>query len=119
VIGQPVDRYAQAEAEAAAAAAPPTVQPTAAAPKPSERAANAKQHTMLETRARAAGLSAGELANVILEAAGEQPRTWRSEDHASQTLGRLMGHLPARLVTAVKGGIDQAQVAKTAGSGQR
>ena len=57
---------------------------------------------MLEAKAKAKGLSSGELANLILGAAGDPPRVWRTEEHASQTLARLIDRLPARLVTQVK-----------------
>jgi hypothetical protein len=69
----------------------------------------ANQRTkLLEPRARAAGLSAGEFANVILQAAGEPPRTWRSDEHAEQTKNRLLDQLPARLKDAVLAGIAHA-----------
>jgi hypothetical protein len=101
-VSAPVDRYA--EAEAAHHAAP---QPVAAPAKPTERPANAKERGMLEARARAAGLSAGEFANVLLVAGDAPPRVWRTEEHAEQTLKRLLDRLPAKLVTAVKDGIGE------------
>ncbi len=76
-------------------------QPTAAEPKPSERAASAKQRGEIESEARKAKVSPGDLANIIVQAAGEEPREWRSPEHAEQTLDRLLDRLPARLVDAV------------------
>jgi hypothetical protein len=93
----------QAEGESPPSQAP---QPTAAPAKPSKRPANAAQRTMLETRARAAGLTACKFANVVLVAAGDQEREWMNEEHAENTLARLLDRLPASLVTAVKAGID-------------
>lgn len=88
-------------------------QPTARPPKPSERRITANQREkLLKPRARAAKLTAGEFANVILTAAGDQPREWKDEAHATQTLGRLLDQLPARLKDKVLEGIEQAKVAK-------
>jgi hypothetical protein len=110
VIGQPVDRYAQAEtAHAQLDINSNSVQPTAAAPRPSERAVTANQREkLLRPRARKAGLSAGQFANVILAAKGEAPRQWSSAEHAAQTLDRELDRLPARLKDAVLEGIAAA-----------
>lgn len=120
-VREPVDRYAQAEAlagssggeqgssDAGGAEASATRRPQAEPAKPTERRATAKQRAMLEARARAAKLQAGEFANVVLTCAGEPPRVWRTEEHAEQTLKRLLDHLPARLVTATKDGIGAAK----------
>ena len=81
----------------------------AAAPKPSERAVTANQREkLLKPRARKAGLTAGQFANVILVAKGEQERQWRSAEHASMTLDRELDRLPARLKDAVLEGIERA-----------
>jgi ERF superfamily len=88
-------------------------QPSAAAPKPSERVITADQREkLIKPRAAKAGLSDGELANVMLVAAGDEPRVWRSEDHATQTRDRLLDRLPMRLKDAVLDGIDAAGEAK-------
>lgn len=79
-------------------------QPTAAEPKP----ASAKQRTMLEAVATERALSPGDFANVVLVTAGEPPRVWQTDEHADQTLKRLLDKLPASLVTAVKTGIFDA-----------
>lgn len=83
--------------------------PKAATPKSGERRVTANQRTkLLEPRAQAAGLDAGQFANVILTAAGEPPRTWRNEQHAEETKKRLLDQLPARLKDAVLAGIAHA-----------
>jgi hypothetical protein len=66
---------------------------------------------MIEARARAADLTAAEFANVVLIAAGDEPRTWHEPGAAENTLGRLLDRLPAKLVDAVLAGIE----AKTEG----
>jgi hypothetical protein len=101
----PVDRYA--EAEAAAAESGSTVpQPTAKPAKASERPVTANQREkLLKPRARKAGLTAGQFANVILVAKGEAPRQWSSGEHASQALDFELDRLPARLKDAVLEGI--------------
>lgn len=99
--------------QSAAAAAPASSQPVAAAPKRSERAITANQREkLLRPTAQKAGLSAGEFANVILEANGDPPRVWRTEEHASQTLERLLDRCPARLKDAVLAGIKAKAAAK-------
>jgi ERF superfamily len=96
----PDARYADAQARE-----PAVVQPVAVAAKPSERPASAKQQGMIAARARQADLTDAELANVILFAAGEQPRVWHQESAAASTLKRLLDRLPARLVDQVLDGI--------------
>jgi hypothetical protein len=116
----PVDRYAQAESGGAVpapqgepSADPRSPQPVARPPQPSERRITANQRTkLLIPRARKAKLTDGEFANVIYAAAGKPTRTWRSEEHASQTLDRLLDQLPARLKDVVLEGIDAAGKAK-------
>ena len=67
---------------------------------------------MLRTRAQAVGLSNVAFANVIMVAKGEQARDPASttEDAAARFLSRELDRLPAGLVTAVKEGIDNAQL---------
>lgn len=106
------DKYA--EAEAASQGGPrvdpgTTRVPTAEPAKPTERTFTANQRSkLLVPRAKKAGLSDGQFANVLLVAAGEQPREWKDEGHASQTLKRLLDRCPARLKDAVLEGIDAA-----------
>jgi hypothetical protein len=109
--GPPVDRYAQAAAAHAQlppASAPSTAavpQPVAAAPKPSGRPATAKQKTMIEARARAADLTAQEMANVLKVARGEETVIWQDGAAAKRWADRELQRLPATLVDAVLAGI--------------
>lgn len=108
----PVDRYAQAEA-AHAQRESAASQPTARPPQPSERRITANQREkLLKPRAQKAKLTDGEFANVILGAAGDPPREWRTAEHASQTLARLLDQLPSRLKDPVLEGIAQAEKVK-------
>ena len=101
---------AQNGSQPAANNGPGPSQPTSAPPKQSERPASAAQKRLLNVRAPEAGLGAGDFANVMLVAAGEPPRVWRTEEHADQTLKRLLDRLPAKLVDAVLEGIAKAQM---------
>lgn len=106
----PVDRYEIPPLSDRAhdpAPRPTAAQPTAAPAKPSERPATAKQRTMIEARARAADLTADELANVLLAAAGDETRIW-DEGAAERWSQRALDRLPARLVDAVLEQIAQA-----------
>ncbi len=76
-------------------------QPTARPPAPSPQRASAAQRRMVYGRAATAGLSSSGFANIILIAAGEPERTWETEAAAANTLGRLVDHLPAKLVDGV------------------
>lgn len=88
-------------------------QPTAAPPRQSERQLTADQREkLIKPWVKKAGLTDGEFANVMLAAAGEEPREWSSEEHAAQTMGRLLDRLPMRLKDAVLEGIDAAAEAK-------
>jgi hypothetical protein len=106
----PVDRYAEAaEAHAQLPPAPPSTaavpQPVAATPKPSGRPATAKQKTMIEARARAADLTAQEMANVLKVARGEETVIWQDGAAAKRWADRELQRLPATLVDAVLAGI--------------
>lgn len=85
--------------------AQPSPQPVAVPAKPSERAASEDDMRRIEVRVADADMTDAELANVILVAAGEPPRTWHQEGAAASTLKRLLDRLPARLVDAVLDGI--------------
>lgn len=104
----PVDRYAPAEPvvppldDPRHDPAPP--QPVAAAPKPSERPATAKQRAMIQAKAKAIDLTADELANILKVAGGEEPTTWQV-GAAERWSARALDRLPARLVDAVLAGI--------------
>lgn len=86
---------------------PGTKQPTAAAPRESERAANAKQRGMLWAKARDAELTPVQFANVVMVAKGEQPRDTDDQDAANRWLNRELDRLPARLVDTVVEGIER------------
>lgn len=109
----PDDDGAQASAapaqasQSVTAAAPASSQPVAAAPKPSGRPATAKQRTMIEARARAAELTADELANVLKLAGGEDTVIWQ-DGAAERWSKRALDRLPASLVDAV---LEQIKVA--------
>ncbi len=85
--------------------APAPVQPTARPAVPSDRPATAKQRSLIEARARAAELSAEQLANVLKLAAGEEPTAWQ-DGAAERWLKRALDRLPARLVDAALAGIE-------------
>lgn len=98
----PVDRYAEAEAAHAA-------QPTATAPKSSERPASAKQRGMLNGKAADAGLTNSQFADLIKEVAGQEILPWTDDEAAGRWLGRAMDRLPASHVTALKNAIEAAE----------
>lgn len=105
----PVDRYGEIPPidDRAHDPAPPStaaVQPVAAAAKPSERPATAKQRAMVGARAKAADLTPEELANVLKVAGGEEAVLWQ-DGAAERWVGRALDRLPARLVDAVLAGI--------------
>jgi hypothetical protein len=85
--------------------AQPSPRPVAVPAKPSERPAAANDIRRIEGLAADADMTDAELANVILFAAGEQPRVWHQESAAASTLKRLLDRLPARLVDQVLDGI--------------
>lgn len=86
------------------------VQPSARPAAQSERPATAKQRNLI--LARAQGLDAVILANILLTAAGDPPRVWE-EEAAERWVKRALDRLPARLVDPVLEGI------KAAGEGGR
>lgn len=73
---------------------------TATAP-PAEKAASAQQRGKINAAAGRVGLSAADLANLILKEAGEEAREYSSDEHAARTLSKLMDRLPQRLVSPV------------------
>jgi ERF superfamily len=94
-----------ARATAQGAAAPANSQPVARPPAGTDRPCSAKQRAMVTARAGASGLSAGQLADIIKQAAGQQPGPWVNEDAAARWLARALDRLPARLVDDVLEGI--------------
>lgn len=76
-------------------------QPTAKAPKKSERRVTEGRKGLLRTVQQERGIPADVLANIIIVAAGEEPRQWSSDDAAENTLGRMIDQMPARLFDEV------------------
>jgi hypothetical protein len=72
-----------------------------------ERMATAKQRGLINGRAAAAGLTSIALANIMLSAAGQEPREFASQEEAGEWLKRQLDRLPGRLVNAVLEGIAQ------------
>lgn len=85
--------------------------PWAPEPKPPEPLASARQRALLKTRAAAAGLDAGALANALCLATDGIPRPWETEQLAERwTSEEGLPGLPARCVDAAL-----EQIAKAAG----
>lgn len=85
---------------------PPSEQPTASAPKPSERPANAAQVKMLRAKANAAKISPERFANLLLKAADGEPQDWSDEAAAQRWIDRNLERFPARSVTAAKEALE-------------
>lgn len=103
----PVDRYADVQVPTLDSPehnpAPP--RPVAAAAKPSERPATAKQRSLIWARAQAIELTAEELANILKVAGGEEATTWQP-GAAERWSKRALERLPARLVDVVLAAIQ-------------
>jgi hypothetical protein len=105
----------QAPASPPPAASPASgTRPTARAPQQTERPATAKQRGLINARSSAAGLTAPELGNALLAAAGQQTRAFDSDEHAKSFVDRQLDRLPGRLVDAVLQQISNAVDARAA-----
>ena len=98
----------QASQAPASAPSPASPQPTAAAPKASERPATVKQRNMVKARARAAKLEASEFAAILVDAGDGAPRVWADDEAAQRWVDRALDRLPASRVDAVLEGIKSA-----------
>lgn len=81
-----------------------------ATPAGSERACSAAQRKMLYAKAKAAKLSAGQLANALKSTWGDAPVEWADEDAAKRFVDRALDRLPARLVDAAVKAIETEEV---------
>jgi hypothetical protein len=99
-LRQTASRAAASRSTASRVTAPPAAR--------TERMATAKQRGLINGRAAAAGLTSIALANIMLSAAGQDPREFASQEEAGEWLKRQLDRLPARLVNAVLEGIAEA-----------
>lgn len=81
---------------------------SASAPQQTERLATAKQRGLINVRAGEKGLPPSAMANILLAAAGQGPRTFDSQTDAEHLVKRNLDRLPGRLVDAVLERIGQA-----------
>jgi hypothetical protein len=93
--------------------------PAASSKSSKPKLASPAQQGMLEKKARAAGLTAGDFANVVLVAGGDPPRAWHDGDHAARVLKDGLERLSAGLVDTVIAGIAEAHAAAAGGGTER
>lgn len=107
---EPVDRYAEAAETHAELDKKSTPKPTAQR-KDGPRPSTVRQRNMLRAKAKAAKLTQDEFANLILVATGHDVRTYSGDDHAKQTVDRLLDHLAASAVNKVKDALVEREQA--------
>jgi hypothetical protein len=71
-----------------------------------EKVATAKQRGLINGRAGSKGMTAIDLAAVVLNATGSEPKDFEAESAATEWLLRAMDRLPARCVDAILAGIE-------------
>lgn len=81
--------------------AAPSREAIAAPVEQTERAASAKQRSLIFARAADAKMPSSMLANVVLVSSGAEAREFDSEEQAQDWLRRSMDRLPARLVDPI------------------